>query len=37
MRASYHHIILTRFNLQYDSDSTLHLQPAWLDNRLALF
>ncbi len=37
MRTSYRHIILTRFNLQYDPDSTLHIQPAWLDNRLALF
>lgn len=33
----YRHIILTRFNLQYDPDSTLHIQPCWLDNRLALF
>lgn len=37
MRVSYRHIILTRFNLQYDPDSVLHIQPAWLDNRLALF
>lgn len=34
---SYRHIILTRFNLQYEADSTLHIQPAWLDNRLTLF
>lgn len=37
MSLSYRHIILTRFNLQFERDSTLHLSPAWLDNRFALF
>ena len=37
MTTSYRHIILTRFNLQYEKDSTLHIQSAWLDNRITLF
>ena len=37
MKYSYRYIVLTRFNLQYDLQSTLHIQPAYLDNRLSLF
>lgn len=33
----YSHLILTRFNLQYDSDSHIHLESSWLDNRFELF
>lgn len=34
---TYTHIILTRFNLQYDSESRIHLNSSWLDNRFELF
>ena len=33
----YKHLIFTRFNLQYELDSDLHLQAAWLDERFRLF
>lgn len=33
----YNHIILTRFNLQYEADSNIHLEPGWLDERFRLF
>lgn len=31
------HVIFTRFNLQYDLGSDLHIQSAWLDERFRLF
>lgn len=34
---SYRHIIITRFNLQYESSSDIHLQPEWLEQRFLLF
>lgn len=33
----FNHIILTRFNLQYEQDSTKHLDPDWLRERIGLF
>lgn len=34
---NYKHIILTRFNLQYDGQSDVHIQAKWLDERFRLF
>lgn len=34
---NYNHIILTRFNLQYDKDSRIHIDSQWLDERFRLF
>lgn len=31
------HVIFTRFNLQYDLESDLYIQTAWLDERFRLF
>ena len=33
----YKHIILTRFNLQYDLLSDIHIQDNWLEERFRLF
>lgn len=33
----YNHIILTRFNLQYERGSTTHLDAEWLEERFRLF
>ena len=33
----YRHIILTRFNLQFDLQSDIHLQKEWLSERMRLF
>lgn len=34
---NYKHIILTRFNLQYELQNDVHIQPIWLDERFRLF
>ncbi len=34
---TFRHIILTRFNLQYEIDSTTHIQSVWLQERFSLF
>lgn len=34
---NYKHIILTRFNLQYALQSTIHIQDGWLEERFRLF
>lgn len=34
---NYKHIILTRFNLQYDLQSNIHIQDSWLEERFRLF
>ena len=34
---NYKHIILTRFNLQYDLQSNIHIQDNWLEERFRLF
>ena len=34
---TYKHIFLTRFNLQFESDTTIHVHPQWLDERFRLF
>ena len=34
---NYKHIILTRFNLQYDLQSDIHIQDNWLEERFRLF
>lgn len=34
---NFRHIILTRFNLQFDSKSDIHIQEAWLNERIRLF
>ena len=34
---NYKHIILTRFNLQYDLLSDIHIQDNWLEERFRLF
>ena len=31
------HIILTRFNLQYELGNSIHLEPSWLEERFRLF
>ena len=31
------HLILTRFNLQYDADNTIGISSEWLNNRFTLF
>lgn len=33
----YNHIILTRFNLQYEEHSTIHIDAEWLEERFRLF
>lgn len=33
----YNHIILTRFNLQYEKDNTIHICTEWLEERFRLF
>lgn len=33
----YNHIILTRFNLQYEKESTVHINTEWLEERFRLF
>lgn len=33
----YKHLILTRFNLPFDPQSHIHIQPDWLDERFRLF
>lgn len=33
----YKHLILTRFNLQFDPQSNIHIQPNWLNERFRLF
>lgn len=35
--SSFQHIILTRFNLQYEKGWTQHLQADWLEHRCSLF
>ena len=34
---NFRHIILTRFNLQFDPQSTIHIQETWLHERIRLF
>lgn len=34
---NYKHIILTRFNLQYELQSDIHIQAEWLEERFRLF
>ena len=34
---TYKHIILTRFNLQFELGNDIHTQPYWLDERFRLF
>ena len=34
---TYKHIILTRFNLQYELENDIHIQPSWLDDRFKIF
>lgn len=34
---TYKHIILTRFNLQFEPDNNIHIQPSWLEERFRLF
>ena len=34
---NFNHIILTRFNLQYELGSVVHLQSSWLEERFRLF
>lgn len=34
---NYNHIILTRFNLQYEETSTIHIDAQWLEERFRLF
>ena len=33
----YKHIILTRFNLQFELGNDIYIQPSWLDERFRLF
>lgn len=34
---NFNHIILTRFNLQYELGNSIHLEPSWLEERFRLF
>ena len=34
---NFKHLILTRFNLQYELQNNIHIQPDWLDERFRLF
>lgn len=34
---NYKHLILTRFNLQYDPEKDIHIHSSWLDERFRLF
>lgn len=34
---NFNHIILTRFNLQYELGNSIHLEPLWLEERFRLF